>query len=286
MRKIINKINHELLRFYVKIKKFKYGVNKEYRDKKIIVSLTSFPARFKDIDLCIKSLLLQTVKPDKIIIYLGSDSSAEEIDKYLCKFEKYGVTFIKDEKRNIKSHKKYFYALSDFSNDIVIVVDDDLIYPPNMIQSLIEKHNLYPNCIVGRRVHKMIVENCKIKNYQDWDGECENILIPSHKLFVTTGAGTLFPPNMIKGDLLNLDFIEKYAFTADDVWINFMSIKNDVKRVWAENKLQMPTTIKQSQKFSLVKLNVEENRNDNYIKNIIQDFNINLNDIFESEENE
>ncbi len=274
MNKIINRLKHELLRYSVMIHKYEYGLNSNPRKEKIIISMTSFPKRFKNIKLCIKSLLLQTIKPDEIIIWLGSDSNELLISKFLRKYEKYGVTIKVDSEKDIKSHKKYYYALSKFPNDIVITVDDDLIYPKDLVKSLYNTYLRYPDCIVGRRVHKIKVDKGKINKYNLWEGECTDILTPSNCLFVTTGAGTLFPPRLNKNELLNLENIMKYSPTADDVWINFISIKNNIKRVWAPNKLQMPTTIKKSQYFSLVKKNVDENYNDIYIENIIKDFNI------------
>ena len=50
------------------------GVEEPSRQQKIIVSLTSYPKRFRYLHLTVKSLLLQTVKPDKIILYLGDDA--------------------------------------------------------------------------------------------------------------------------------------------------------------------------------------------------------------------
>ena len=64
-------------KIYVKIIKIlpnKQGIRKNGEDK-VIVSLTSYPARFDTIHLCIKSLMYQTIKPDKIILWLGSDSA-------------------------------------------------------------------------------------------------------------------------------------------------------------------------------------------------------------------
>lgn len=276
MSRLVNKLKHEILRYKVIFHKFRYGLNNIPRKEKIIISMTTFPKRFENIDLCIKSLLLQTMKPDKIIIWLGSDSDEFMISKYLRKYEKYGITIFVDSDLNIKSHKKYYYALNNYPNDIIITVDDDLIYPFDMVESLYNMYLKYPKCIVGRRVHKITFENNKISKYNNWITECNDTLIPSNQLFITTGAGTLFPPYLKKDDLLNVELMMKYAPTADDVWINLISIKNNVKRVWAPNNLQMPTTIKKSQHFSLVKKNVEENYNDIYIEKIVNDFNIKI----------
>ena len=111
MSRLVNKLKHEILRYKVIFHKFRYGLNNIPRKEKIIISMTTFPKRFENIDLCIKSLLLQTMKPDKIIIWLGSDSDEFMISKYLRKYEKYGITIFVDSDLNIKSHKKYLRIL-------------------------------------------------------------------------------------------------------------------------------------------------------------------------------
>ena len=50
-----------------------YGLNTEKRDELYIVSLTSFPARMEDIWITIETILRQSFKPDKIILWLGQD---------------------------------------------------------------------------------------------------------------------------------------------------------------------------------------------------------------------
>ena len=86
----IYRINNYKTKFIVNHKKIEYGLNTtEAREKKVIVSLTSFPPRFANIHLTLKSLLLQYEKPDRIIVYLGSDSSREQFTNEMQELEQY-----------------------------------------------------------------------------------------------------------------------------------------------------------------------------------------------------
>ena len=72
----------------VKTTQLTYGLNKiEKREKQIIISLTSYPARFENIHLCLKSLLMQTVKPDKIILWFGSDTKTNDLTQKMLELE-------------------------------------------------------------------------------------------------------------------------------------------------------------------------------------------------------
>lgn len=282
MKKIITKAFRELNNIYlrkrleIKVKKadFEYGLNKEKRDEKIIVSLTTFPKRFDYLESCLKSITLQTVKPDKIIVYLGSDTSEDDIKIKLSKYEKYGIEFKLDKDNNYKSHKKYIYAFEKYSDSIIITLDDDLIYPNDLIESLLKKHKEYPNCIIARRVHKITWNQDQICQYKYWEKEYCYEKKPSHMLFATTGAGTLFPPNCLPKKILDYKLIKELCLNADDVWINFIAVLNGVKVVWSEDKLQLGSIIKGSQGNSLADNNVVFHLNDEYIKNVMKYFNI------------
>ena len=79
------------------------------RKQKIIVSLTSYSKRFNSLDLCIKSIMTQTVKPDRIILYVTEEEKDVVPDK-LLDLEKYGLE-IRYVYEDYKPHKKYMYAV-------------------------------------------------------------------------------------------------------------------------------------------------------------------------------
>jgi RimJ/RimL family protein N-acetyltransferase len=92
------------------------GINTTPRREKIIVSLTSYPKRIETTWLAIETLLRQTVKPDKIILWLADTQfeSLEKIPRELREQQKRGLTirFCDD----LKSHKKYFYTMQEYKN--------------------------------------------------------------------------------------------------------------------------------------------------------------------------
>ena len=146
-KKIVAKVNKA---------NYEYGIkrNKNF-GQKIIVSMTTYPKRFSDLELCLKSLLLQTIKPDKIIVYLGADSVGMDLPSNIKRFEEYGIEFKIDEENNLRSYKKFFYAMQEYPDDIIITVDDDSYYPPTLIENLIKMHNQYPGYICSNRCHLM-----------------------------------------------------------------------------------------------------------------------------------
>ena len=236
----------------------------EIREQKIIVSLTSFPPRYVNLHLCLLSLLKQTVRPDKIIVWLYKEEFS--LTNEMKELEKYGIEY-KSVDENLKPHKKYFYAMKEFPNDLIITIDDDVIYPENCIETLITTHKKFPDSVCANRVNKITKKiNGDIFEYKYWINNFNKSVKPSHKLIATGCSGVLYPPHSISKEFLNTEKIKKYCLNADDIWLKFAELKNDIKVVWTGTNFILPYEIEESQKISLAASNVNQNKNDFYIK--------------------
>lgn len=256
---------------YFREKKIRYcdeaylSLNNDKRDEKVIVSLTSFPARFSKLDLVIKSILLQSEKPDKVILWLGSDSSDAVIPKELERLCEYGLEIIR-KREDLRSHKKYYYAMKSFPNDVIITIDDDVIYDKNLIRDLLQKHKEYPNAVVAKRVHRIkYCEDGTIDEYLKWDLQCENEVIPSMDLMATGVGGVLYPPKCMDDQVFNKDDMMKYCPKADDIWLKFMEMKKGTPVVYSPGGIT-PIEINGTQRVKLSDSNVVNHGNDSCIK--------------------
>ncbi len=80
-------------------------------------------------------------------------------------------------------------------------MDDDIFYPSNTIASIYENYIKHPNIISGRRSHLIKhKKNYEIDIYRNWKFEQKIIKEPDYNIFIITGAGTLYPP-----DILNIE---------------------------------------------------------------------------------
>ena len=256
------KVKHEALRIKVKNEEWRVGVTQQKRNPEIMISLTSYPKRFPEIDLCIKSLVNQNMKADRIVLWLGNDTSIEEMERLKDKYASYGLEVYRDADNNFYSHKKYYYAMRDYPEDIIVTADDDLIYPSDWLSSLYRSYVKHPDCISARRVGR-IAWNAQGEPlpYIKWPGEVK-AKAPSHSLYATPGAGALFPPKCLDKEVLNHAVSIEKARTADDLWMKTMAVLSGVKVVWAENAMIMPTTINLHQDQELSNINVENGHND------------------------
>lgn len=245
------------------------------RRVKCIVSLTSHPARINTIHRCIESLLKQTVEPYKIILWLAKKQfpkKEEELPQNLLnlKSDLFEIRWTEDD---LKPHKKYYYAMKEFSSYPIITVDDDVIYDEKLIEYLMNSYINFPKCISCMRANLMLFKsNGTLRSYDNWIYDYRLLRdIPSYQLLPTGVGGVLYPPQIFKDNLFDKESIINNALYCDDLWLKFNAVYNGVAVVVPQNVLaykEIPNT----QDVGLWKQNVFQNNNDESIRKILDYF--------------
>ena len=194
-------------------------------EPELIVSFTTYNKRIHDVHLVIESIAQQTLKSNRLILWLDEDEfTLETIPLVLHKQIARGleVRFCP----NYKSYKKLIPTLKLFPNANIITIDDDILYPHDMVEMLTIEHKRNPTTIIGHRAHKINVSDNKILPYQFWENETKNHQ-SSNLCFITTGGGTLFPVNSFNSEVLNVEVFLSLCPNADDVWFKAMALLNN-----------------------------------------------------------
>ncbi len=188
----------------------------------VVVSMTSFPARINNVWLVVECLLRQTVVPAHIVLYLSKEQFSNEssLPQNLRRYSP-RVLKIRFVEGDIRSHKKYWYALHDYPQIPIITVDDDIIYDSHLVSDLLSAANnaplTIPCCFGG---HMSWTEGGEIKAYTEWSGGCLSYRKRDKGLFFGSGGGTLFPVGSLDGARETWDVIKEICPTADDIWLN------------------------------------------------------------------
>lgn len=282
--KIINRIAARIVKrildrtvpnhFLKTLDKYPTGVNLEPREKEIVISLTSFPGRIADVWIVIECLFRQTYKADKIILWLSElQFEGVVLPKLLIEQQKRGleIRFVKDD---LRSHKKYYYALENFDSSIIVTVDDDVFYHQDVIKTLIEAHQSHPNEVIANRAHKIKFNEEKlILPYRKWYVNYKSAY--SSYLYVPTGVGgVLYPPGSLSNKLLNVDAIKELCLQADDLWLKVGSLLTSTKVHITPNYPQEFITVGKTQKSKLVTSNSLNGGNDEQMKRILEYFSL------------
>lgn len=197
----------------------------------VIVSLTTYPARIKTISQTIKTIIDQTY-PYKLLVLWLAPSQFPNKEKDLpnelvemIKRKTIQVCWYHD----IRSYKKLIPSLKKYPNDAIVTVDDDLLYPKDLLQRLVNAYHSAPNMIHTLRAHGVIINSLfEFLPYRSWKNPL-NESTPSFFNFLTGGAGCLYPPNTLSKIVFKEKQIKNLCPLADDIWFWASAVANDIK---------------------------------------------------------
>lgn len=198
----------------------------------IIVSFTSYPPRIGGVHKVVESLFKQSVQADEIILYLSLEEfpDAEEClpDTLRELIGKRGFR-IEWVEGNLRSHKKYYYALQAYSDDTVITVDDDVIYAESMISDLVRECRRFPQAVAARRVRIVLKSGNGLESYQKWDGNLEEYAgIPRMDICAIGVGGICYPPGIVNERWFRKDVMSSVAGKQDDLWLKYNEVMDNV----------------------------------------------------------
>lgn len=234
-------------RLIIKEKLSGYMLNQDKsRKERVIVSLTSYPARISFVSIAVKSLLLQTFKADRIILWLAEEQFPDKaLPKDLVDLQQYGleIKWIHD----IYGHKKYFYPiLKQQPNDVVITYDDDIIFPPRSIERLMKTHEKWPDCVVCER-GQVYIESEQMNPGRWKTISSQGVNKPTFSMNPSPGGGCLIPYGAFSENATNESLIREYAYKNDDLWYMFMCAEKGTRIIKTKKYHRTFSTIKGSQ---------------------------------------
>ena len=256
---------------YIKDDTHKSGVTTEKRNQRIILSLTSFPKRIDTLWLTIETLLRQSMKPDEIILWLAEDQfeGEEALPSRLLRQRERGLTIRWCD--NIMSHKKYYYVMQEYPEDLIILVDDDFIYPYDLVASLYKLHRMNPEDIVC--LSTAIISPQLESPPSIWGRPKHNEEIRhSIRAQAFTGAGTLYPPRALPKETFNKSKMMELCPLADDLWLKFMSMIAGTKVTCIYKCRSFPVMIYGTTESSLWQINGRDKRNDVQWQDLLQEY--------------
>lgn len=222
----------------------------------VVVSLTSIPSRLPKLHIALRSVLAQEPKPEKIVLWLHQ-SLEGKIPKSLKKLT--GEIFEIRYTHLKCSHKKLIHSLRDFPDKPIVTCDDDCMYRENWLISLYQTHLKFPKNIIAHRLRCIRHdEKGGLLPYKQWFcGEKNN-----PRAFLPIGAeGVLYPPGVFPETAWDEALFLKLAPKADDLWFKAIALKENILPKKADNSPEIAVPLMGTQKVSLKKENVDEDKN-------------------------
>lgn len=273
------------------IYQYRYGINKrkiekeierldelgidESSDNDVIVSLTSYGDRLKDLHITLYSLLMQSLKPRKIVLCLAEEEfpqKEEDLPIQIRNILKWGISIVWCP--DIRSYKKLIPTLELFPNMVIVTADDDVYYPTDWLSKLVCGYRSDSSCIYAHNVSeiRLSLDN-QILPYREWkitdSGEA------SYRHLFKGRGGVLYPPGSLYKDVCSRDLFERLAPTADDIWFWAMAVMNNTKIKAVKDRISLLRSVDVyrefgNQKQTLHEINVSGGMNDRQINNIME----------------
>lgn len=261
--------------------------------RRLIVSLTSYGSRIHDVCYVVESLMSQTMPPNAIVLWLDeSEFTPEQVPLSLRRQEKRGLQI--QFCPNLRSFKKLVPSLEKFPDDVIVTVDDDMLYPVDLLERLWRGYREDSMCVYCNRATEIRLNpDGYPKPYREWgkvsDGVnpstidfVKNMLAYTPMTLPTGMGGVLYPPHVMHSDVTNADLFMKLCSQADDLWFKIMTLMNGrVSRLVPHYKPLEKSfiTLEGSQDTALYKQNVDNNANDVQMRNILDHYGVSFEEL-------
>jgi Glycosyl transferase family 2 len=226
-------------------------------DVRVIASLSTVPDRIRNLRPTIRSLLRQTRPPDEIVIAIPDFSIREQkryiVPKYLSQLPRVRILrcgkdwgpatkFIPVVQEELKAGR---------DNALIMVVDDDRVYPRDALKSYIHYHAQLADAALCFR-------GAAMPSTLDWNHArmiyAKDLREPQ-PVAVITGCGSyLVQPRFFDESLWDYSKAPPVAFDIDDIWISACLSRRGVKRYVVPAPAMMRSVLRQRWTVSLNKI--------------------------------
>lgn len=184
---------------------------------RVIISLTSFPARIEHAWITIETLLAQTTAPDAVILVLAEGQfPGRSIPSRLERQQARGlqILWVAEDTR---SYKKLVPVRLAHPDATIVTVDDDALYAPWMLERLLDARSLHPGAIIGYRGWHARAIDGRLPPYIGWKRAGPDT--PPGESLLTGLGGILYPPHVLPIDLLtDVERARRVCPIGDDLW--------------------------------------------------------------------
>src|SRR6266576_406972 len=226
-------------------------------NRRVIVSLSTVPDRINNLRPTIRSLLKQTRPPDEIVLAIPEFSVRERrpyvVPKYISRLPRVRILRCRED---WGPATKFIAAIQDElaagrQNTLIVVVDDDRIYPRDALETYLYYSEQLPNAALCFR-------GAAMPSSLDWDDAkmiyAKDLREP-RPVAVITGCGSyLVRARFFDRSLWDYSGVPSVAFYIDDIWISAWLSRRGVKRYVVPASAMMRSVPRQRRTVSLNKI--------------------------------
>lgn len=245
--------------------------------EEVVVSLTTFDKRIDNVYLTIESLLQQSLKPDRVVLWIAEGELGGAGLPYILRLQERRGLEVRFCAEDLGPYKKFYYALQCFPDSLLITVDDDTLYPHDLVDQLYRAHRADPDSVPCHRAHRIrLAGDGAVLPYKRWEKPTLDGT-PSPLVFPTGVGGVLYAPGHLDDQVLDRDRFMALCPGADDIWLKAMSLKagRRCRRVPDPRDFRGRfLTVEESQVHSLKRANKAADGNDRKLRAVFDHYHL------------
>lgn len=203
-------------------------------DARVVCAMTTTAGRLATVHLAVQSILLQSVRPRETILYLSDALTEADLPPRLAGMRRYGLTirFVPD----VGPHTKLLYALRDYPGSRIATFDDDVLYPSNVLATLIAGSDRWPGAVVANWARRLrfdrygrpralgesplLTPPLLVRRIEQRRHEA----VPSALVYPYGTGGILYPPGALDPRVQDVALLRSLCPSEDDVWVKAMAL--------------------------------------------------------------
>lgn len=235
------------------------GCSTVKHEPELIVSLTSYPKRIGFVYKAIRTILAQSEKADRILLWLSEEEfpgREQDLPGKLLELRQYGLS-IEWYTDDIGPYKKLIPTIRKYPHAVIATADDDVLYPTDWLKILWDSYQKKPNAIYCHRPAMLEIKNgefCWTATGKRYYPEATYL----HRGI--SHAGVLYPPHSLHSDVTEEEKFLELAPTNDDLWFWVMAIRNGTKIAVAKYNIPTPKYVDGTQDETLSSRNFGEEK--------------------------
>jgi hypothetical protein len=174
----------------------------------------------------LKCLLSQSIKPDRVLLWIAYDDKDHLTEDILC-LEKKGLEIKYCD--DLKSYKKIIPTLCIGTDSFIVTADDDVYYWRSWLEELLIEYTGNSKEVLCHRAHRIRIDcSGQPVPYNEWVLDMEDNT-RSSLIFPTGLGGVMYPPKVFYSDVSKTELFMSLCPLGDDIWFYWMARLNGAK---------------------------------------------------------
>lgn len=221
----------------------------------LVLSLTSHPPRFHTLDLTLRRLLSQDIRPDAVVLWLARGDS-KLLPARVTALQKHGLTI--SECEDVRQYNKIIPSLVAYPDAFVVTADDDIAYPRDWLRRFTRAYRSQRE-ILCQVTRQMVRNGSGYAPYNVWPQIDGDDCTTGAELLLMGCGGAMYPPNSLAPQVTDAKQFMQLCPTADDLWLHWMASLAGTSIRYVKPPKKVVRQWRGSQRVSLWKVNKTEN---------------------------